>query len=317
MTIEAASDPTVSRLLRWYPRIWRERYGEEFGELLRAEIDEQPQSWRRDVDVRWHGVKAQLGVVGLGRQPLRDSDAIRMVKAVSLVSFIGCLLSLWSQILRGSDWPTEYALPPSVLAMCIVPAMTFAVIGVHALKWISSLARRMWRARSSGQGRALVPALLTGGIGVALLSAGLVMVWSTTLHRGITPTSVTMLVTESISTFWLHPHLLGQVPDAQIAWMVMSPIAVALIVAGSVELHRTLDQVAPVGRSRVGWAAWHPGLLAPALLASTWWVISSQHLRLLSLRTGTLDIAMIVAMTSSLAVLARTNEPHRFGYSCL
>jgi hypothetical protein len=24
-------DPAVARLLRWYPRAWRERYGEEWG----------------------------------------------------------------------------------------------------------------------------------------------------------------------------------------------------------------------------------------------------------------------------------------------
>ena len=37
----------VRRLLRWYPRSWRARYGEEFAELLRAELSEQPQAWRR------------------------------------------------------------------------------------------------------------------------------------------------------------------------------------------------------------------------------------------------------------------------------
>jgi hypothetical protein len=34
----------AARLLRWYPRTWRERYGEEFAELLVADIEERPRS---------------------------------------------------------------------------------------------------------------------------------------------------------------------------------------------------------------------------------------------------------------------------------
>jgi hypothetical protein len=34
----------AARLLRWYPRGWRERYGEEFAELLIAELEERPRS---------------------------------------------------------------------------------------------------------------------------------------------------------------------------------------------------------------------------------------------------------------------------------
>ncbi len=34
----------AARLLRWYPRAWRERYGEEFAELLIDEMEERPRS---------------------------------------------------------------------------------------------------------------------------------------------------------------------------------------------------------------------------------------------------------------------------------
>jgi hypothetical protein len=37
---------TAARLLRWYPAAWRDRYGDEFAELLVAEIDERPGVFR-------------------------------------------------------------------------------------------------------------------------------------------------------------------------------------------------------------------------------------------------------------------------------
>lgn len=41
----------AERLLRWYPRAWRERYGDEFAELLIADIEERPHSPVRTRDV--------------------------------------------------------------------------------------------------------------------------------------------------------------------------------------------------------------------------------------------------------------------------
>ena len=45
----AGSGPPA--LLRWYPRGWRARYGDEFAELLLAELAERPRGWRRTADV--------------------------------------------------------------------------------------------------------------------------------------------------------------------------------------------------------------------------------------------------------------------------
>ncbi|MGH3209900.1 MAG: hypothetical protein ACRDNO_19305, partial [Trebonia sp.] len=50
----------AQRLLRWYPRIWRERYEEEFAELLFAEMQERPRSAARTIDVVRSGIAARL-----------------------------------------------------------------------------------------------------------------------------------------------------------------------------------------------------------------------------------------------------------------
>jgi hypothetical protein len=71
-----SADPTVAvaarvaRLLLWYPRAWRNRYGEEFTELLISDIEERPRSARRALDVAHGGIMARLTDVGLAGCPL-------------------------------------------------------------------------------------------------------------------------------------------------------------------------------------------------------------------------------------------------------
>jgi hypothetical protein len=48
------------RLLRWYPKAWRDRYGEEFTQLLVDDIRERPRSWHRTLDVARSGLAAQV-----------------------------------------------------------------------------------------------------------------------------------------------------------------------------------------------------------------------------------------------------------------
>jgi len=54
------------RLLSWYPAGWRARYGDEFAELLLAELAEQPRAWRRTVNVAHCGITARLAAAALG-----------------------------------------------------------------------------------------------------------------------------------------------------------------------------------------------------------------------------------------------------------
>lgn len=48
--------------LRFYPRQWRARYGEEFVAHLEAELAERPFSWRRSLNIALHGVSTRLRV---------------------------------------------------------------------------------------------------------------------------------------------------------------------------------------------------------------------------------------------------------------
>jgi hypothetical protein len=55
------ADPRTGKLLRWYPRAWRERYGEEFLALIQDSLDGRRPTWRLRLSVamgglreRWH-----------------------------------------------------------------------------------------------------------------------------------------------------------------------------------------------------------------------------------------------------------------------
>ncbi len=109
--------PRAARLLRWYPKAWRSRYGEEFTGCLIAEIDEPPQSWSRTADVIRGGIVARLADTGLcGCAP----QAAAQVRA-SLASLACCTAvflafggAMWSQLTIGWQWAEpDTARPPS------------------------------------------------------------------------------------------------------------------------------------------------------------------------------------------------------------
>ena len=61
-------------LLRWYPASWRARYGEEFAELLQAELAEQPRNWYRTADVITSGMLARCSSAGLTSHQLPAAE---------------------------------------------------------------------------------------------------------------------------------------------------------------------------------------------------------------------------------------------------
>ena len=88
----------ATRLLSWYPREWRARYGEEFVESLMDDMVERPRSAGRTFDVACSGVVARLAgeQPGLGGRPLNPDDHGRR----SLAAF-GCAVTLFLTIASG------------------------------------------------------------------------------------------------------------------------------------------------------------------------------------------------------------------------
>jgi hypothetical protein len=57
MTPADPGDPRLDRLLRWYPRAWRERYGDEFLAMVEDTLDGRPPGWRLRLGVVWAGLR--------------------------------------------------------------------------------------------------------------------------------------------------------------------------------------------------------------------------------------------------------------------
>lgn len=78
----------AARLLRWYPKAWRARYGDEFAELPIADIAERPRSAARRLDVARGGTVARLAGVGLCGFGDRDVAASLATLGCSLAVFL-------------------------------------------------------------------------------------------------------------------------------------------------------------------------------------------------------------------------------------
>jgi hypothetical protein len=92
------SEPDAARLLRWYPRGWRERYGEEFLAMVEDSLDGGRPRWRLRLSVAW-----------AGRPPGQAAAAVR--------TRAGRMTTGWPEY-RGSSCccylcQSSFALPPA------------------------------------------------------------------------------------------------------------------------------------------------------------------------------------------------------------
>lgn len=127
-----------SRLLRWYPSAWRERYGEEFIDLMEQEIAEVPHNVRRTRNIIYRGCVARLREVGLASSPLNSDDqprtAIATVFVVSTI-FVALALNFWS--IAMLNWNAVWRTPASTAVTLWTGAIT--VISVVVIGLVASI----------------------------------------------------------------------------------------------------------------------------------------------------------------------------------
>lgn len=81
----------VARLLHWYPREWRERYGEEFEAVLSSSLSDGKGGFRLSFNVAREGTVARLesmGLVGNSAPPLERARASVMTIYLSMLGFL-------------------------------------------------------------------------------------------------------------------------------------------------------------------------------------------------------------------------------------
>jgi hypothetical protein len=301
----------AARLLRWYPASWRDRYGEEFAELLLADLAEQPRNWRRSADVAAHGLLARVALTGLTARAQPPSVQLATL-GCALAAFGTLGVAMLAQLATGWQWVSPSS--PSVTGATVLMTVAAACIAITGLAAVVPLLGRILLAARQRDGRVIWPAGIAVACAAALVAGArhFQNSWpgtgGTGAEHGLVPGGVAAFgwsSTLSVSSFWVHPALLVRFPAAELAWMAASPvIGIALMVAAATAVRRLALAVGVVRYlSRLARAAC---VAAGAFLAgATIWVAGQGGGDAGLFRPGLVDGGELLAMTTALAVAVR------------
>jgi hypothetical protein len=248
----------AARLLRWYPRAWRERYGEEFAELLIADIEERPRSAARTRDVARAALTARLGTAGLTESPVpavTQADSLR-ASLGALCAALGLCLALsaamWSQLAIAWRWAPTAFNPQAALGGALATLASAAVLAFLALAVLAVVPVGLAVARHFNR-RLAVPALVLAAAVTVLALGGhhFIYQWPGTggvaVQGGLFPAipsgflAFTWSLTYWFSSTWGHWSSLAGLSTQDLAWMAASPVALATAVAAAVTLVRRAE----------------------------------------------------------------------------
>ena len=304
-------------LLRWYPKQWRARYGDEFAELLVSELSEQPRSWRRNADVVRSGLTTRCSYAGLGGHTLDPCDQVRssLVSVMrAMAVFLAFGVAMWAQLTIGWQWsqPNTAATKVAMVAMsgAMVLFASLALLAAVPVAWcvLTRLARRQWRP--------LVGPTLLFVVGARLLIVGgrhFGNGWPGTgghpwAHQGLVPGGVAAFSwasTLSISSYWAHPFALASFPMSEIAWMAVSPLAMVSLVVGMAKTVRRVE----LGPRALRYEARLAGAAAVVMLlflgACCGWIVDGGPGPRNLFHAGAIDVAGMVVMAGALVVVHR------------
>jgi hypothetical protein len=109
-------------------------------------------------------------------------------------------------------------------------------------------------------------------------------------------------LTLSVTSYWAHPAALLAFPAAELAWMVISPAALAVMAAGLARLVRRLDLPPRLLRYQARLGQLAAAGMAVFLAGAASWVLAGQHGPGTLFRPGAIDVAALAAMALALAV---------------
>jgi hypothetical protein len=151
----------ATRLIRWYPSAWRERYGEEFADHLEQEFAVRRIDLRRSINVAYKGLAARVDDIGLSanavnpgaqtRAALGTSFALMAIMAVLALNFWSWAMILWSA-------RTYHPIPVDATTgiLTVTTGLLLLVLGLMVLIVLVSAVRQIVR----GRGRRLVTPLV-------------------------------------------------------------------------------------------------------------------------------------------------------------
>jgi hypothetical protein len=305
----------AERLLRWYPSEWRARYGGEFAELLISDMSEQPRSLKRPVDVAVSGILARFAYAGLNQSNLEHSERTRrtlLAFACAASVFVTFGLGMWAQLTIGWQWSAPDTVATSA-AMVVMSCSVLVLLAVGAL----AVVPLAWTSARSAlrRGRVLRPLVLVmAGAGIFILgSRHFANGWPGTgghpwAHQGLVPGGVaafTWAATLFVTTYWAHPASLLSFPAPELAWMVVSPIALVCFGVGAVRLARVIELSPQLLRFEARLARFGGVVMVVFLLGASLWVVDGGPGPRNLFHVGVIDIGSICVMVASLVIAGR------------
>jgi len=315
-----APDPAaarrVRRLLRWYPGSWRERYGEEFAELLLADLAERPGAWRRTANVARCGLTARLagaGLAGYPADPAAGTRACLGTLTCSLAVFLTVGTTMWAQLAVAWQWA-----PPARGATTVAMLMMSASLLLLAVLTLLAAIPASWaaiRARVRHQaGRLRGPAALAsaGALVLAIGARHFGNGWPGTgghwwPHQGLVPGGIAAFgwaATLSVTSYWAHPAALASFPPAELIWMLISPAAMLCLATGTVQLVRRLEVPPRVLRYETWLGRAAVASMTVFLSGALCWVSQGGPAQAL-FQAGDIDAAGLAVLAAALAIGGR------------
>lgn len=241
----------VDRLLRWYPAAWRARYGTEFRELLVQALTDHHLSWQRRGGVVGAGLLTRARMVLPGAYALDPVAQTRAgLGAVSLAGVMALVVgaAMWSQLIVGWEWaaPTN----PGPIGGLVGLSAGVALLSAWSVGCLARAMRDAIRQRQDGGARRVLALFVSVSV---LVVAGrhFANSWPGTggTHGhpwSLLPAGVSAFIwacTRWISSYWAHPASLASFPAGQLAWMVLSPIALGWTILKGLRLvqHRAIS----------------------------------------------------------------------------
>lgn len=318
----------AARLVRWYPRAWRERYGDEFAELLIADLLERPRSPSRTIDIARAALHAQLAERGLTGDTAGSAERLRSslgALAVCVAVFLTFGVALWSQLTVGWQWSAPDS-PATALAMRAMSLALPALLALGALAAVPVAWAAIVALTRRDAVRVRVPVLMFA-VGATVLIVGgrhFAHGWPGTggrhwADKGLVPAgpaSFAWAATLSISSYWAHPGELGAFPAGEVAWMTLAPLAIACTVTGAARTVTRLALSPRVLRYEVALACATAIVMLCFLAGAAVWVLASHtgpaHLFAAGAING-LDLAiMAAALAPALAIARHARQRVRF-----
>jgi len=315
-----AATRRARRLLRFYPRGWRARYGEEFAQLLIDDMSERPRSVTRTADVVRTGLLARVACTGLAGDTLEPVQQIRAGLAAvgcALIAFLAFGVAIWSQLTIGWQWSAPAA-PATKTAMLVMTGVifVFAVLALlAAIPLVCTLCRTFVQRRASG----LVGPVMAVVVGAIVLVAGSIHFghgWPGTgghpwAGRDVVPIAVARFcwaATLWITSYWAHPGALASFPMSEITWMVASPIALLAVLIGAAKTLRRLP-LSPRALRYESWLGTAAALAMAGFLAGAGsWIISGGPAPRGLFRVGAIDSAGVAVMAAALILAFRAAQ---------